>query len=87
MTLPGGILVVNCGSSSIRLGVFETGAARRIWSASVERIGQTDSHLQLSEGPRPPSLLQVKPAAMLSLEELLAVEERGDPNVLRRTSS
>ncbi len=52
MTLHGDVLVVNCGSSSIKLGVFE---ARRIWSASVERIGQTDSHLQLSEGSRPPA--------------------------------
>lgn len=55
MTLHGDVLVVNCGSSSIKLGVFEAGAARRIWSASVERIGQTDSHLQLSEGSRSPA--------------------------------
>ena len=54
MTLSGEFLVVNCGSSSIKLGVFAAGAVRRVWSAGVERIGQAEAHFQVSDGGRLP---------------------------------
>lgn len=50
MTPDGEILVVNCGSSSVKLGVFDASASRRIWSAGVERIGQADTRLEILEG-------------------------------------
>ena len=50
MTSDGEILVVNCGSSSVKLGVFDASASHRIWSAGVERIGQADTRLQILEG-------------------------------------
>ena len=50
MTPDGEILVINCGSSSVKLGVFDARASRRIWSAGVERIGQADPRFQGVEG-------------------------------------
>jgi acetate kinase len=53
VTPDGEILVVNCGSSSVKLGVFDASASHRLWSAGVERIGQAEPRLQILESESP----------------------------------
>ena len=44
----GAILVINCGSSSVKFALFEAGQSLlRLWSGSVDRIGLANTHFHV----------------------------------------
>jgi len=42
------VLVVNCGSSSIKLALLEPTSGTCLWRALAERVGSPDARLQLT---------------------------------------
>lgn len=49
MNLRGTIVVVNCGSSSVRVALFDATGAHRVWTAHAERVGGRDGTLTIKE--------------------------------------
>ena len=45
-----GIVVVNCGSSSVKLDAFDLEAKRALWSGAVERVGTDKATLKCEHG-------------------------------------
>jgi acetate kinase len=54
MTASGAILVVNCGSSSVKFALFadERDAPRRLVSGALERLGLPEAHFRAKDGDR-----------------------------------
>lgn len=47
-TDPGAILVINCGSSSVKFALFDAGSSLlRLWSGAVDRIGLANARLHI----------------------------------------
>lgn len=44
------ILSVNCGSSSLKFSLYQTGSLQQEWSGSVNAIGSSESELMISSG-------------------------------------
>jgi len=47
------VLVVNCGSSSLKLALVDPSSGARAWQASAERLGGSDASLTLQRGADP----------------------------------
>ncbi len=46
------VLVVNCGSSSVKLDLLSTESGERLRSATVERVGKPDCQISVDGGPK-----------------------------------
>jgi acetate kinase len=47
-----GIVVVNCGSSSVKLDAFDLEAKRPLWSGAVDRVGTDKASLKSEHGDK-----------------------------------
>jgi acetate kinase len=65
------ILAINCGSSSIKCALIDTGSSTRLREWRVEEIGRTDAKLHAPEGTRELGATTFESAAALVFEQAM----------------
>jgi len=80
----GAILVINCGSSSVKFALFGVEPSlSRFWSGSVDRIGIPDTHLHVVDGKGSTVIEKADPLASHeeALTQILELVEQHGPTL------